>query len=89
MVGTLIDGTESTNISIANSKIGDLYFNSSTGNVYECTAQNFWVYRICLKDADVVAPEVTIDELTGLWMVDGKPTGVKAQGEQGSIFDRA
>lgn len=43
ITGTEITGQESSiSAEIADAKVGDLYFNSTTSDVYQCTASNTW-----------------------------------------------
>ncbi|MBQ9786326.1 MAG: hypothetical protein IJW25_02545, partial [Clostridia bacterium] len=57
--GTAITGT-GTGISatIENTKVGDLYFNTETCNVYKCTALNTWDYLTSFK-SEQTSPEAT------------------------------
>ena len=50
LTGTEIAGTSSEiSIVIANSKIGDLYLNTETSNVYQCIAENVWSWLTNIK----------------------------------------
>ena len=48
--GTEVTGTaESNTATVANAKVGDLYFNTSTCDVYTCTAENTWKWLANIK----------------------------------------
>ncbi len=50
LTGTAIEGTGTGIIvEIEGAKIGDLYLNTETGNIYKCVAINTWDYLTCLS----------------------------------------
>ena len=52
ITGTAVTGTaESNTATVANSKVGDLYINSTTCDVYTCTAENTWKWLCNIKGA--------------------------------------
>lgn len=52
--GTAVTGTSTTatSFTVANSKAGDMYLNTSTNNVYSATAANSWKYVCNIKGTD-------------------------------------
>lgn len=65
LTGTLITGKDSSiTAEVAGAKVGDLYFNTSTQDVYQCTATNTWSWISNLKgqvDQVVKAKPVIFD----------------------------
>lgn len=56
ITGTSTTGTVFSSSGITSALVEDRYFNTSTGNVYKCTAEGNatvakWVYETCLKGA--------------------------------------
>lgn len=59
LTGTQITGTGlSISATVDGAKVGDLYFNSESTNIYECIAENTWKYLATLKMESGV-PEVS------------------------------
>ena len=50
LTGTAVTGqAESNTATVENSKVGDLYFNTNTCDVYTCTAENTWKWLANIK----------------------------------------
>lgn len=51
--GTAVTGTSTTatSVTVSGSKAGDMYLNTSNGNVYSASAANSWVYKCNIKGA--------------------------------------
>ena len=64
--------------------VGSMYLNTSSSNVYKCTAISgttaTWTYATNIKGAQGATPTIT----NGYWYINGTSTGVKAQGTDGT-----
>ena len=53
ITGTAVTGTaESNTATVENAKVGDLYFNTSTCDLYTCVSENTWKWLCNIKGAD-------------------------------------
>ncbi|MBQ9786112.1 MAG: Ig-like domain-containing protein [Clostridia bacterium] len=84
--GTEVTGTGSgIEVTVANTKVGDLYFNTTTCDIYVCASENTWNWVSNIKGepgTPAAAPTVDIND-DGYWVINGVPTDQKAQGEAG------
>ena len=87
LTGTAITGTEtSITATVDGAKIGDLYLNITTCDIYQCTAENTWKWIANIKGEQGeqgASADISISE-DGYWVINGEKTEVKAQGADGS-----
>lgn len=63
--GTQITGTgTSISATITNALTGDLYLNTSTGYVYQCTSANKWAYKMSIKTIQSVTVSNGVVKIT-------------------------
>lgn len=81
--GTAVTGTSTSAIAVAvsGSKVGDMYLNTSTSNVYKATAANSWVYICNIKGAQGIQGPTGPRGATG---AKGDKGDTGPQGIQGS-----
>ena len=88
LTGGAVTGTGSSiAATVTGAQIGDLYLNNSgadAGNLYKCKAENTWEFITNINGTDgqtPAAPNVEIKD--NYWYINDKPTGIKAEGEDG------
>ena len=93
LTGTAITGTESSiTATVDGAKIGDLYLNITTCDIYQCTAENTWKWIANIKGEqgepgengengeNGTTPTITINS-DGFWVINGIVTDVNARGD--------
>ncbi|MBQ9786227.1 MAG: hypothetical protein IJW25_02050, partial [Clostridia bacterium] len=85
--GIAVSGTgNGIGVVVENAKVGDLYFNTNTYDMYVCLAENIWGWMCNIKGEQGVAgttPTVEINN-DGYWVINGVATEQPAQGEAGA-----
>ena len=78
LTGTAITGTTNgISAEIANAKIGDLYFNTSTCDIYQCVSENTWNWISNIKGA-----QGETGKAGNMWTVgEGVPTATANKGD--------
>lgn len=87
IIGTLISSTDSgISMTISNSKVGDLYFNTDNNYLYQCVAENTWNYIACLKGSDGADGADGADGSDGANGADGSNGSNGINGKDGTVW---
>ena len=85
--GTLVTGTgDSIAKEVTGSKVGDLYLNTSTSDIYECTATNTWRWITNIKGAKGDEGETGSDGINGSSWLSGTTAPSINLGKDGDTY---